>query len=344
MSPKVSVIILNAFDSENLKECLKSLKETDYPEFETIVVDFSSKNIRELINSNFSNVRLIELSGKDIGPSAMHNVGISNMHPESKYVAFLDNDTIVDKKWLLELVKCIEKNDKVGAVQSKIYIYGQEDILNTNGNKSNYLAVGWPEGYKTRDSKDDRVREISFPSGAAMILRKSALDEIGLFDEDYFIYADDMDVGLRIRLAGYKIMYCPNSLVYHKYKFLRSKRSFYYLNRNRILTFLKLYQKRTYFGLLPAILVYEFFVISYAVLNGFMQELLRAYLYIIKNRKSIEDKRCKIMIYKKISDAELIRSLEGAINFSEIMNPIVKLVLNPFLEGYKKMILSIVEM
>lgn len=343
MNPKVSVIILNAYDSENLKDCLKSLKETEYPEFETIVVDFSSKNILELINSNFPNVRLIELSGKDIGPSAMHNVGISKIHHESKYVAFLDNDTIVDKKWLLELVKCIEKDDKVGAVQSKIYIYGQNDILNTNGNKSNYLAVGWPEGYKTRDLKEDRVREISFPSGASMILRRSALDEIGLFDEDYFIYADDMDVGLRIRLAGYKIMYCPTSLVYHKYKFLRSKRSFYYLNRNRILTFLKLYQKKTYVGLLPAILVYEFFVISYAVLNGFVPQLLNAYLYIIKNRKSIKYKRYNTTTYKKISDAELIRSLEGAINFPEIMNPVVKLVLNPFLEGYKNVILSVIE-
>jgi len=340
MSPKVSVIIINAFNIDNLKECLNSLKESNYPDFEVIVVDFSTNNIREFINSNFPNVRLIRLSGKDIGPSAMHNVGINNMHDESKYVAFLDDDTIVDKNWLSELIKCIEKSDKIGAVQSKILMYGQKDILNTNGNKSNYLAVGWPNGYKNKDSKDDRFREISFPSGAAMILRKSALDEIGMFDEDYFIYADDMDVGLRMRLAGYKIMYCPTSIVYHKYKFLRNKKGFYYLNRNRILTFLKLYQKWTYIILLPALALYEIFVISYAMLHGFLGEVVKAYLYIIRNRKSIENKRNKIKTYKKVSDVELIRSLEGAIYFSEIMNPIVEYILNPFLEGYKNMILS----
>lgn len=340
MAPKVSVVILNAFEIDNLKECLNSLKEIDYNEFEIIVVDYSTKNIQELMNSSSPNIRLIRLSGRDIGPSAMHNVGIRNMHPKSKYIAFLDNDTIVDKNWLSELVRCIEKNDMIGAVQSKILIYGQKDVLNTNGNKSNYLAVGWPEGYKNKDSRENRVIEISFPSGAAMILRKSALDEIGAFDEDYFIYADDMDVGLRMRLAGYKIMYCPTSFVYHKYKFLRGKRSFFYLNRNRILTFLKLYQKHTYIGLLPAIAFYEISVISYAVLNGFLLELLRAYAYIINNRESIKDKRRNIKEYRKVSDVELISSLEGAINFSEIMNPFVKYMLNPFLDGYKKLILS----
>ncbi|MGB2726927.1 MAG: glycosyltransferase family 2 protein [Halobacteriota archaeon] len=337
--PKVSVIILNAFSTNNLKECLESVEKTEYSNFEVIVVDCLTPGIRDFININFHWLQLISLD-RDIGPSAMHNVGIKKVDPHAKYVVFLDNDTVVDKNWLGELVSCMEMGSDIGGGQAKILLYDNPTVLNTNGNKANYLAIGWPDGYGSMDSDDDMIREISFPSGAAMILRKDVLEKTGMFDVDYFIYADDLDIGLRINLAGYKVIYCPKSIVYHKYKFLKGRRNFYYLNRNRIQTFLKLYKTRTYFLLIPAILMYEVFVLGYAVLNGFVKELLKVYVDIIKNMNKIRQKRSEVRKYKVISDKELITRLEGAINFSEISdNLTVKYLLNPFLDGYKKLLI-----
>lgn len=338
--PNVSVIILNAFSVDNLKECLESLKRTDYPNFDIIVVDCLTPEIELFIGTNFPEVKLISLD-EDIGPSAMHNVGIRSCL--SEYISFLDNDTVVDKKWLEKMMSCILLDENIGGAQAKILLYDKRNILNSNGNKANYLAIGWPDGYGDLDSKNVKVREISFPSGCGMVLRREALEKISMFDEDYFIYADDLDVGLRMMMAGYKIVICPRSIIYHKYKFLKNRRNFYYLNRNRIQTFLKLYKWKTYILLIPAILAYEISIIGFAILNGFLKEIIKAYAYNIKNVKKILKKRNQIKKYKVLSDSDLIKKLDGAVNFSEISNiPYVEVMLNPFLEYYKEILKNIV--
>ena len=152
-SPKVSVVILNAFQTTNLEECLDSLKKTNYPDFEIIVIDCLTKGISEFINGKFPYVRLFPLT-EDIGPAAMHNTGLQEADPNSKYIAFLDNDICADPDWLKELVMCIDSDTKIGAVQSKIMLYDNPKYFNTRGNKANYLAVGWPDGYNEPDDGD----------------------------------------------------------------------------------------------------------------------------------------------------------------------------------------------
>jgi len=337
--PKVSIIILNAFRTTDLEECLESLKKTDYPDFEIIVVDCLTEGIAAFISTKFPDVRLIALK-EDIGPAAMHNVGMKNANPDSRYLAFLDNDIAADPCWLKALVQCIDSDGKIGAVQSKIMLYDKPGFFNTRGNKANFLAVGWPDGYNEPDDGDNRVREIAFPSGACMIMRREALEKVGGYDPDYFIYADDMDTGFRIFLAGYRILSCPKSVIFHKYRFLRNPRNFYYLNRNRIYTFLKLYDTKTYMKLVPAVLVYETAMIGYALLNGCFIPLIRAYADVLRNIHEIRKKRSQIREYKKISDDVVFSRLEGGIHFQEISNhPAVKYLLNPVLEKYRYLFL-----
>ncbi len=338
--PKISLIILNAFKTENLQECLDSLKNTDYSNYEIIVIDCLTEGIEEFINKNFPNVNLVSLN-EDIGPAAMHNVGVENADPVSKFIVFLDNDVIVDKNWLKELFFCIIQNERIGAVQSKILLYNQPDLYNTRGNKANFLAVGWPDGYNTPDERDIRIRKISFPSGACMIVRRSALEHVGGYDPDYFIYADDMDTGLRMMISGYEILYCPKSIIYHKYKFLKNPRNFYFLNRNRIYTYLKLYDKRTYVLLIPPYMFYEFSLFIYALQNNFLMQLMKAYIYNLKNIQIIRRKRGDIQHFKVLSDKEIVSNLEGRIDFPEISNHIaVKKILNPFLEKYRHFLIG----
>lgn len=342
MTSRVTVAVLNAFSLENLRDCLNSLTKTDYPDFEIIVVDCMTKGISEFISESFPNVKLVTMD-KDIGPSAMHNVAIRRADPASIYVAFLDNDTIVDPSWLTELVICMEGDSSIGAAQAKILLFDRPSILNTNGNSANFLAVGWPSRYgaEERSVTDQGEREIAFPSGAAMLLRRSAIEKVGMYDEDYFIYADDLDAGIRIRIAGFRIVYCPLSRIYHKYKLIRSPRAFYYLNRNRLMTFLKMYTRRTYIRMIPAVAVYEAFVIGYAILSGFTREISRAYCYTIRDSGTVKQKRLAMTDYRVISDQELIEKLEGGVGFSEIDDiMLVKKILNPFLDGYRRFLVG----
>jgi GT2 family glycosyltransferase len=340
--PKITVIILNAFQKDDLQECLDSLQQTDYEDFDVIVVDCLTQGIEELIETKYPGIEIIHLE-EDVGPSEMHNVGIRNANPKTSYYVFLDNDTIVERSWLKELVTCAESNPDIGIVQSKVLLHGTDGILNTKGNQANFLAMGWPEGYNLPDNHDSEIQDISFPCGCAMLLRKEAVEEVGLFDPDYFIYADDMDIGFRIRLVGYRIVSCPKSRVYHKYRFMKSRRNFYFLTRNRLYTLLKMYKGKTYSLIAPAILLNELAVISYGLKSGYGREVLKAYGYFISKVSEIRQKRAKIRDYRRITDKTLIEELRGGIYFSPVSdNPLVKAFLNPILEAYRRFLLSMI--
>jgi len=342
MDPAVGIVILNAFNSENLIECLNSLKNTIYDNYKIYVVSCLNPTLKD-VKKEFSYVNFIEIE-EDVGPSEMHNHAYRAASNNEKYFVSLDDDTTTDPNWLKELVSLMEKDEKVGIAQSKILLYNEKDKYNTYGNKANFLAVGWAEGFGEKvDKKHDYEKDIDFPAGCGMILRSDALKKIDYFDKDYFIYGDDMDVGFRILLAGYKLKYCPKSIVYHKYAFLKSKRTYYYLNQNRLLSYLKLYKIPTYIFQFPAQLFYEFFMLGYGIRNGYPIELFKSYLYIIKNIGRIKEKRKKIKTYKRVSDREIIKRFSDQIKFKEADKYFpVKFILNPYLYIYKKFLLVLI--
>jgi len=312
----------------------------DYNNYEIIVIDYKTPLIEEYLK-NFDFIKLVKLEGEDVGPSQMHNISLKYVDSNSKYIVFLDNDTILDNKWLKELVICIESDNNIGAVQSKLLLMDQK-TLNSKGNLCNYLAVGWPNGYAESDNQEIGYKEISFPSGASMIVRKDIVHIIDGYDKDFFIYVDDLDFGLRIRLAGYKIYYCPKSIAYHNYKFLKNKRNFYYLNRNRLFTFFKLYNKKTYFYLIPPLIIYEIGLFFYAFLNSYICILIKIYSDTIRSINNIKFKRRQIKNYRRINDADLIKILGSKIDFIDLKNPGIIFILNPILSLWKILILKII--
>ena len=218
MKPLATVIVLNWDGVEILEECLKSLKVQTYSPLEVIVVDNGSTDQSvALVKDKFGDfVRLLQ-NPTNLGFAGGNNVGIrvANGH----YIALLNNDATVDPHWVEELVKAAEANPQVGMFASKIYSFEEPGILDSAGGLLIYpdgLSRG--RGRLERDlGQYDKMEEVLLPSGCACLYRRAMLDEIGLFDEDFFAYSDDTDLGLRGRIAGWKCLYVPTAVAYHRY-------------------------------------------------------------------------------------------------------------------------------
>jgi GT2 family glycosyltransferase len=242
-APLVSVIIVNWNGRHLLGECLDSLLAQSFTDFEVIVVDNGSQDgSAEFVRTHYPAVKLIRLP-ENTGFAGGNNEGIRVAR--GKYVALLNNDTRTDPEWLACLSREAEANPASGMWASKILSYDQPDIIDNVGLLLYRDGLARGQGRLERDhGQYDVGREALFPSGCAALYRRRMLDEVGLFDEDFFAYADDVDLGLRARLAGWGCTYVPAAKVYHRYSSSSSTYSplkAYLVERNRIWVLLKYY-------------------------------------------------------------------------------------------------------
>jgi GT2 family glycosyltransferase len=244
LAPRVSVVIVNWNGKHHLGECLGSLRTQTFRDFEIILVDNDSQDgSREYVRGYFPEVRLVALQ-KNCGFAGGNNAGIRVA--SGRYLALLNNDTKVDPAWLTNLLEEAEANPStVGMWASKILSYDNPGIIDNVGLLMYPDGLGRGKGRLEVDKGQfDRTSEAFFPSGCAGLYRGAMLDEIGLFDEAFFAYADDVDLGLRARLAGWQCIYVHSARVYHKYSASSSAHSpfkAFLVERNRIWVLLKYY-------------------------------------------------------------------------------------------------------
>ena len=241
-NPLVSVIILNWNGKEYLEDCLCSLKAQSFKEFEIVLVDNGSTDDSvHYVNEHFGGmVRLLELR-ENKGFAGGNNEGIGLAR--GKHIALLNNDTEVDIHWLKNLVECIEGDEHVGMVGSKILNFYRRDEIDNTGHLIYPDGLNRGRGRLEEDQGQyDNKVEILFPSGCAALYRKSMLEEIQGFDDTFFAYGDDADIGLHGRLLGYRAAYCPAAVVYHKYSKTAGRYSAmkaFHVERNRVWILLK---------------------------------------------------------------------------------------------------------
>ncbi len=209
----VSVIIPNYNGKKFIKECIDALESQTYTDFETIFVDNGSLDgSRSYVKENYPQIKFIPLD-KNYGFSGAVNVGIKEA--KGDYVVLLNNDTQVQKDWLKNLVACIEKDPKIFSCSSKMIRYNERDLIDDAGDE--YSILGWAKKRgdgKSVDLYEEDKQVFSACAGAA-IYRKSIFKEIGYFDENFFAYLEDVDIGYRGNIYGYKNIYCSKALVYH---------------------------------------------------------------------------------------------------------------------------------
>jgi GT2 family glycosyltransferase len=215
--PKVSVIIVNWNGKSLLEECLDSLAAQTAKGIETILVDNGSQDgSAQYVRERYPAVRLISLP-ENLGFAGGNNAGIRVARGE--YIALINNDTKSDPAWLQNLLSAAESSPSLtGMWASKILSYDNPGIFDNVGLLLYPDGLGRGKGRLEKDEGQyDQPEEAFFPSGCAGLYRREVLTEIGLFDEEFFAYADDVDIGLRARLAGWGCQYVPSAKVYHKY-------------------------------------------------------------------------------------------------------------------------------
>src|SRR5450830_385886 len=255
--PKIKISIVN-LDGENyLSDCLKSIEKLDYPrdKVEIIVVDNDSKdNSVKFVQDNFPEVKLIR-NNNNSGFAKANNQAAAAAAGE--YVAFLNNDTKVDEKWLVELLRPIYGSSEVICSGSKVISLDGKNI-DFAGGMINFEGKGFQIYYGLAVEKDihNLERYLPFVNGGAMLIKKDIFLEAGGFDEDFFAYYEDVDLGWRLWVLGYRIVFSPNSIVYHVHH--GTSRNFsedklrYLKERNSLISIFKNYDENSLANIMSA--------------------------------------------------------------------------------------------
>ena len=212
---KVSVVTPNYNGEKFLKAFFESLNEDSQLIGEVIIVDNgSTDSSKEFIKGNSFNfpVRLIE-NTENLGFSPAVNQGIRQSQYE--YIFSLNNDTEIRKGSIKALADLMSSDDSIFSAQAKMLQYDNKELIDDVGDEYNLLAWTKKTGENHNSSEYTEVREIFSACAGAAMYRKSLLDEIGMFDDSFFAYMEDVDLAIRSRINGYRNMLCPNAVVYH---------------------------------------------------------------------------------------------------------------------------------
>lgn len=217
---KISIIIVNYNKKTLLQNCLKSIEDIQYDNFDVIVVDNGSTDGSiELMKGKYAKHILIDM-GYNSSFCIANNFGIRKAFKlESDAVVLLNNDTEVEQQFLTALVESVNVEDKIGMVASKVLLMGQKDTIDSTGILITSDGLAKNKNSHNKSVVANIASEVFCPAGAAALYTRKLLEDIeengNFFDEKYAFYFEELDLGWRSRLRGWKCMYAPESVVYH---------------------------------------------------------------------------------------------------------------------------------
>lgn len=337
MDKKIGVLILGYNNLQYLKKCLKSLQTQDYKNIYIYYGDNGSNDgSMDFVKKNYPKIRIADLKVNN-GYAKGNNLLLKIAFDEGMGLCFVLNpDTELRKNTISKLVNSYvdhsKKGIKVGLIQPVILLGQDKTRINTVGNAVHLLGFGFCKDYMKKYVPINKDKEILSVSGTGMLISKEFYEDIGAFDEDFFMYNEDQDLSIRSYLSGYKNFLSSKSIMYHNYTFLKNKNKWFYSERNRLLILLKNYPAKLLLLLTIPFLITEMFVLTYSLFTGWFFQKIFSYI----------DVAIKIIQgYKKrkpfIVENNYIKRLEYSLNFKPIHK--VPVIFNwPYLI-YKKFLL-----
>jgi GT2 family glycosyltransferase len=322
---KVAIIVSpnwRDYAKKYLTDCLISLKQQDYlGETKIFLVD--NESTEESFNYLKTAAPGIEIlrNSDNAGFAKGNNVAMrAALEQGFAYIILFNMDTEVGIKAVSELVKMAESDKQIGAVQARLMLHPEKEKINSLGNATHFLGFGYTIDYKQQFSgRKLQAVDIFYPSGAAVLYKAEALKEVGLFDEEFWMYNEDQELGWRLWLAGWRSVLAPEAVVYHKYEFSRSIKRLYWMDRNRILSILKCYRLPTLILILPAFLLMEFGLLVFSLKSGWFLKKLEVYGYFFSasNWLKLYKSRQAVQKLRKIKDRQIAQMISGKIMFQE---------------------------
>lgn len=213
MDAKVTVVIVNWNGEPFLERCLSALAEQTLKPHDIILVDNASTDRSAAIIQQFPNMRLIALD-RNTGFAYANNLAIRLASEASVWIALINTDAFAEPRWLEELLLSAQRNPAFAVFGSRLLKASDPSTLDGVGDVYHMSGLVWRMGHGMPTTAEHE-REVFSPCAAAALYRRSALRELDGFDEDYFCYLEDVDLGFRLRLAGYHCLSVPQSVAHH---------------------------------------------------------------------------------------------------------------------------------
>jgi GT2 family glycosyltransferase len=270
-SCRVVVAILNWNGRQYLEPCLRSVFAQEFQDFSVILVDNGSTDgSADLVRARFPQVHLIE-NTENLGFAAANNQAI--LASNSDFVATLNNDTQVDPGWLGALVEVMEADRRVGMCASKMLFADQRDVIDSAGILVDRAGIAWnlEGGSRDRSGEASAPVPVFGPCAGAALYRRAMLQDVGLFDEDFFAYLEDVDLAWRAQWASWRCVYVPAAVVYHVHSATGREGSYFkshLLGRNKVWALCKNYPFPQLLWYAPLVITYDLMAIGYAIAAG----------------------------------------------------------------------------
>jgi N-acetylglucosaminyl-diphospho-decaprenol L-rhamnosyltransferase len=292
---------------------------------ELVIVDnASSDGTADSARSLGDRVAVIE-TGSNLGFAAGCHVGASSSR--APLLLFLNPDSELDPGCLAALRAAAARHPEWGAWQAAVLL--DEEHVNSSGGVVHYLGIGWAgecgEPLAVLPRED---REVTFPSGAAMVVRREVWDALEGMDRDYFMYGEDLDLGLRLWLNGYHVGLVPAAHVRHSYEFDKGQAKWFWLERNRWRTVLSVYPAALLALLAPALLAAELGLLAVAASQGWLAAKLRAQAAVIAGLPATLARRRRVQLKRRIGAAEFAARLTASLE-----SPYLAAASKPWLSG-----------
>ena len=330
----ISIIIINFNGGDYILDCLKSVFKTTNCNFEVILVDNNSTdNSSNLCKEYFEEIKIFQ-SDRNLGMAA-RNIGLDNVI--GNYTVFLDADTVVTPNWLSILLSS-HKQHGHGLYQGKLLKKDNPKIIESGGDMANVFGTGFARGRGEKDIEQyEKFQKITFPVGACTFGLTKIFKEIGYVDESnlFFLMLDDLDYGWRGWMLGIPSYYEPKCIIHHVGSPILkwSSKKFFYMERNRWICLLTLYSRKTFFKILPMLLIYDFGTSIFLISRGFPDVKIRAFFSLFQMYSKIKTRQKTLSSTRKLSDKEIIENFADNVDvppalmgtsYSNIFNSILQ--------------------
>lgn len=310
VSPAISVVIPNYDGLIHLSACLSALRAQTFQDFETILVDNGSRDRSvEFVRASFPEVIVVDLR-MNRGFAGGVNAGVAVARGE--FIALLNNDTEADCRWLEALHQAAREDSTYAMWASRVVLFERPQFLDSAGDGFTIAGVPFKRGHLEAVRNCQSNEEVFAPSGSAALFRKAVIDDVGSFDEDFFLIHEDVDFGLRARLRGHRCLYVADAIVKHKVNGsigYMTRDYVFYGHRNLEYVFLKDLPLCVLIRCLPAHCLFNLFAFGHFLMRGRALSFVRAKLAALIDLTSVLRKRSSIQSRRVVSARVLFSQL-----------------------------------